>query len=85
VSPGSGSLDPLPSRRFESMGWIANRLHEQEQLRPGVTPDHAAHVIWLLASFDAYDLLASGRGLDPEAVIDVLTDTADHALLSQTG
>jgi hypothetical protein len=67
------------------MGWLANRLHEQHHLRPDVTPDHAAHVIWLLASFDAYDLLASGRGLDPEQVVRTLTRTAEHALLEQAG
>jgi AcrR family transcriptional regulator len=88
----TGKLDPDEAgraiarserRRFESMGWLANRLHGQHQLRPDVTPDHAAHVIWLLASFDAYDLLASGRGLDPEEVVQTLTQTAEQALLTQ--
>ncbi len=94
VMYATGKLDPAGAgraiarserRRFESMGWLANRLHEQKQLRPDVTPDHAAHVIWLLASFDAYDLLASGRQLDPEEVIHILTHTAEHALLVLTG
>ncbi len=67
------------------MGWLADRLEEQNHLRPDVTADHAAQVVWLLASFDAYDLLASGRGRDAEAVIDVLTETAAHALLRETG
>jgi hypothetical protein len=49
---------------------------------PDVTPDHAALVIWLLASFDAYDQLAAGRGLDRQKVIHVLTHTAEHGLLS---
>jgi AcrR family transcriptional regulator len=88
----TGKLDPEGAgraiarserRRFESMGWLGNRLHEQNQLRPGVTPDYAAHVIWLLASFDAYDLLAAGRGLDAEEVVDVLTETAQRALLRE--
>jgi len=88
----TGKLDPdgagraiarSERRRYESMGWLANRLHEQKRLRPGVTPDQAAHVIWLLASFDAYDQLAAGRGLDPEEVIHLLTQTAEHALLRE--
>jgi AcrR family transcriptional regulator len=87
----TGKLDPdgagraiarSEQRRFKSMGWLANRLHEQRQLRPDVTPDHAAHVIWLLASFDAYDLLASGRGLDPDDALETLTHTAEQALLT---
>jgi AcrR family transcriptional regulator len=86
----TGKLDPdgagraiarSERRRFESMGWLANRLHEQERLRSDITPDHAAHVIWLLASFDAYDQLAAGRGLEPEEVIHLLTRTAEHTLL----
>jgi AcrR family transcriptional regulator len=90
----TGKLDPdgagraiarSERRRFDSMGWLANRFHERKQLRPDVTLDYAAHVIWLLASFDAYDLLASGRGLDPEDVIHILTHTAERALLVQAG
>ena len=86
----TGKLDPNGAgraiarserRRFQSMGWLANRLHEQERLRSDITPDHAAHVIWLLASFDAYDQLAAGRGLDPEEVTRLLTRTAEHTLL----
>src|SRR6266498_3359133 len=64
------------------MGWLANRLHEQHHLRPDVTLGDAAHVIWLLASFDAYDQLAAGRGLNPEDVVHTLTRTAEHALLT---
>jgi AcrR family transcriptional regulator len=88
----TGKLDPdgagraiarSERRRHKSMGWLANRLHEQRRLRAGVTPDHAAHVIWLLASFDAYDQLAAGRGLDPEQVVHLLTQTAEHALLRE--
>jgi hypothetical protein len=62
------------------MGRLADRLHEQNQLRPDVTPEHAAHLIWLLASIDAYDQLASSRGLDQSEVIHILTHAAEHAL-----
>jgi hypothetical protein len=27
--------------------WLADRLHEQKHLRPGVNPADAAHTIWL--------------------------------------
>jgi AcrR family transcriptional regulator len=70
------------AHRSASMAWLAGRLADQGLLRPDVTPDHAAHLIWLLASFDAYDSLASGRGLSPQAVGDILVDTAEHALLA---
>ncbi len=67
--------------RTGGMAWLAGRLAEQNALARGVTPEHAAHVLWVLASFDAYDLLASGRGLPPEKAAAVLVDMAERALL----
>jgi AcrR family transcriptional regulator len=87
----AGKLDPdgagraiarSERRRYQSMGWLADRLREQNHLRRDITPEHAAHVIWLLASFDAYDLLR-GRGLAPEEVTQILIDTGEHTLLTQ--
>jgi AcrR family transcriptional regulator len=68
--------------RAAGMAKLARRLAEQDLLRPGLSPDRAAHVIWVLASFDAYDLLATGRGLAPQEIVEVLADTAEHALLA---
>ncbi len=88
----AGKLDPdgagraiarSERRRYESMGWLAGRLHDASLLRPDLTPERAAHVIWLLASFDAYDSLASGRGLGPDEITEILADTAEHALLTR--
>jgi AcrR family transcriptional regulator len=67
--------------RASGMARLARRLSRQGLLRAGVTPGYAAHVIWLLASFDAYDSLATGRGLSPRATADVLVHTAERALL----
>jgi hypothetical protein len=39
-------------------------------------------MIWLFASFDAYDLLASGRGLRTKEIVDILTRAAEGALLT---
>jgi AcrR family transcriptional regulator len=68
-------------RRAEGMQGMAQRLHEQGALRPDVSPERAADVIWLLASFDAYDQLATGRGLDVEEVADILATLAERSLL----
>lgn len=68
--------------RSASMDWLAGRLAEQGLLRAGVTPDDAAHLIWVLASFDAYDSLATGRGLPSQATADILVHTAERALLA---
>ena len=40
-----------------------NRLAEQDQLRPDVTVDEAADVLWMLASFASFDTLYTDRGL----------------------
>jgi AcrR family transcriptional regulator len=70
------------AKRADGMSWLAGRLADQGALRPGITQERAADVIWLLASFDAYDSLASGRGLSPRAAADVLVETAAQALLA---
>jgi AcrR family transcriptional regulator len=75
------ALARLERRRASDMAWLAGRLAQQGLLRTGVTPDDAAHLIWLLASFDAYDSLATGRGLPPQATTDILVHTAERALL----
>jgi AcrR family transcriptional regulator len=67
--------------RSRGMASVAERLGERNLLRAGVTVEHAANVIWILASFDAYDLLATGRGLDPKEITRTLTDMAERALL----
>jgi AcrR family transcriptional regulator len=77
-----GAIARSERRRHESMGWVAERLRDEGRLREDITPEHAAHVIWLLASFDAYDLLATGRGLQPDDVAELLVDAAERALLT---
>jgi AcrR family transcriptional regulator len=82
-SEGVGrALARSEGERAGGMERLAARLDQQSLLRPGVSPEHAARVIWILASFDAYDLLASGRGLGREEIVAILVDTAEHALLA---
>jgi AcrR family transcriptional regulator len=69
-------------RRADGMALLAGRLAQQGLLREGVTADYAAHLIWLLASFDAYDSLATGRELSPQTTADILIHTAERALLA---
>jgi AcrR family transcriptional regulator len=71
------------SERSRGVARQAARLHEQDRLRPGLTVERATTVIWLLAGFDAYDALASGQGLSPHEIADVLVDVAESALLAE--
>ena len=47
------------------MASLAQRLADRGELRRGVSVETAANLLWILTSFDAYDLLATGRGLSP--------------------
>ena len=70
------------NERSRGVARVAARLQDQGDLRPGVTVDRATAALWLLAGFDAYDALATGQGLSPEEIADVLVDTAESALLA---
>ena len=43
--------------------------------------EDAEHILWVLTSFDSFDLLYTGKGLSAEAVADMLFATAERALL----
>ena len=60
---------------------LADRLDEQGLLRQGVTRDDAAHLLWVLSSFDTFDSLFVGYRLDVAATCRLLVDTAERALL----
>jgi AcrR family transcriptional regulator len=71
------------NERARGVARVAARLHKQGSLHPGLSVERATAVIWLLAGFDAYDALATGQGLQPKEVTDVLVETAESALLAE--
>ena len=72
-------------RRAAGMARLARRLGEQDLLRPGVSVADAENILWVLTSFDSFDLLYTGRGLSGEAAAELLLATAERALLKQPG
>ena len=50
-------------------------------LRDGVTAEAAADLLWVLTSFESFDLLLTGRGLSADEAADVLVETAERALI----
>jgi hypothetical protein len=64
------------------MDHLAGRLAEQGRLRAGVGAKEAADLLWILTSFDAFDLLFTGRGLPVDEVARVLVGTAERSLLA---
>jgi AcrR family transcriptional regulator len=76
-----GTVRRIEERRAEGMSWAARRLRDQGYLRPGVGVSEAAHILWIQASFDAFDLLYTGRGLSAKRVGDLLVAVAQRSLL----
>lgn len=60
--------------------WLARRLSQHKQLRPGVTIAEAAHVLWIAASFEAFDLLYTGRGLSADETARILIENTERAI-----
>jgi AcrR family transcriptional regulator len=75
-----GAIVRLEERRWGGMEYLAGRLAEQDQLRADVTADEAADVLWMLTSFDSFDLLYTGRDLPADEVARILTQTAERTV-----
>lgn len=67
--------------RSAGMARLAGRLAEQKLLRSDVSVEDAERILWVLTSFDSFDLLYTGRGMSSEAAADLLFATAERALL----
>ncbi|HWT22227.1 MAG TPA: TetR/AcrR family transcriptional regulator [Solirubrobacteraceae bacterium] len=76
-----GAIERSEAERSRGMARVARRLAEQGFLRDDVTAQEAADVLWVLTSFDGFDLLYTGRGLGVEQVARTLTDAAERSLL----
>jgi AcrR family transcriptional regulator len=78
-----GSVHRWEEERARAMARIAAQLHEQGHLRNGVSAEEANDVLWVLTSFESFDLLYSGRGLPLDTVVERLTETAERSLMSR--
>jgi AcrR family transcriptional regulator len=67
--------------RAGGMSHLAKRLSGQQLLRPDVTVPQAVHVLWMLCSFEAFDLLHTGRRLSVATTNQLTISTAERALL----
>jgi AcrR family transcriptional regulator len=76
----AGAMQRADAGRAGGMAYLAQRLAEQDQLRPDVTVDDAAHILYLITSFDAFDQLYSGRGLPVDEVARLLVATAERVV-----
>jgi AcrR family transcriptional regulator len=68
------------SGRTGGMRHLARRLAEDGVLRDDVSVKQAADMLWVLTSFEAFDLLHAGRGLSVDKTIATLTAMAERAV-----
>jgi len=76
-----GAIQRAEAKRANGMAYLAGQLEEQKLLRTGVTPAAAADLMFVLTSFDGFDLLFSGRGMTADQVAEAFIETAERALL----
>jgi len=75
-----GAVQRMEQGRAGGMAYVAKRLADQGILRADVTVDEAADLLWLLTSFDSFDLLYTGRALSVDEVARTLVTTAERSL-----
>ncbi|NBE99782.1 TetR/AcrR family transcriptional regulator [Nonomuraea sp. KC401] len=75
-----GAVQRMEQGRATGMAELAQHLDKQGSLRPDVTLDQATDLLWLLTSFDSFDLLHSGRNLPLDQTSATLTTTAERSL-----
>jgi hypothetical protein len=78
----AGAGQRLERERAGGIEYLAQRLHDQGRLRPGVTVGEATDILWVLASFDVFDLLHTDRGLPAAQVTERLLTMAESSLLA---
>lgn len=75
-----GSIQRMETGRATGMTYLARRLADQQSLRSDVTVDEATNLLWMLTSFDSFDLLYTARALTADQVAITLITTAARSL-----
>jgi len=78
-----GVVSRMDAERSAGMARLAGRLAEQGVLREGLGAEDAERVLWVLTSFESFDLLYTGRGLSTDRATEILIDTAERALYAE--
>jgi AcrR family transcriptional regulator len=74
----------LEAQRLDGMRRIAQRLSDGGALRPELSVEEAADVLWTMNSLAVHDLLVLQRGWTPERYRDWLAATNARALLADS-
>ena len=77
-----GAIQRMEQRRAKGMMRLARRLVRHRLVRDGLTAKKAADRLWIVTSFDAFDLLYSGRDMSADEVARVLVEMAERSVLA---
>lgn len=75
-----GAVDRQERNRIGGMEHLAQRLADAGALRDDVSVAQATNLLWMLCSFEAFDLLHTGRKMSVEEAAKALADTAERAI-----
>lgn len=76
----AGSMQRADDGRAGGVDYMARRLAEQGYLRDDVTEADAAHILFVMTSFDTFDQLYTGRGLPVDDVARLVVTMAERAV-----
>jgi AcrR family transcriptional regulator len=76
----AGAMQRMEERRFAGMTYLAGRLAEQDLLRPDLSEADAATILYVMTSFEAFDLIFTGRGLPADEAGRLLAAMAERAV-----
>jgi len=74
------AVERMVQDRAGGMTRLAQRLADQGVLREDTSVEDAAHILWVLTSFESFDLLYTGRKLSLERTVELLIRTAERTL-----
>jgi AcrR family transcriptional regulator len=78
-----GVVRRMDEERAAGMTGLVSRLADQRVLREDLSVEDAEHVLWMLTSFESFDLLYTGRGLSIDRTVELLIDAAERALYAE--
>jgi hypothetical protein len=78
-----GVVRRMDEERAAGMTRLMSRLADQRVLREDLSVEDAEHVLWMLTSFESFDLLYTGRGLSIDRTVELLIDAAERALYAE--
>ncbi|HEY5878529.1 MAG TPA: TetR/AcrR family transcriptional regulator [Nakamurella sp.] len=80
-----GAMQLNERNRAEGVAWLAGLLGAAGHLRPGLSVDDAARILFVLTGFEAFDALYTDRGLPVEAVTALILAMAERSVLRENG